>query len=227
MQLLYEDNHLIIVNKAVGEIVQYDPSGDMPLEEQVRAYIKEKYHKPGQVYLGVVHRIDRPVSGVVLFARTGKALTRLNRMMQDRQIEKIYWAVVKDLPPDAQGTLTHYILRDTRNNRSYCYDTPRGEAREAVMHYRLLASSDRYHLLEIRLETGRHHQIRCQLAHIGCPIKGDLKYGYPRSNPDGGISLHARCIALTHPVTGERLAVEADPPDDALWRFFTNAVKKA
>ena len=209
MQLLYEDNHLIIVNKAVGEIVQYDPSGDMPLEEQVRAYIKEKYHKPGQVYLGVVHRIDRPVSGVVLFARTGKALSRLNRMMQDRQIEKTYWAVVKDLPPDAQGTLTHYILRDTRNNRSYCYDTPRGEAREAVMHYRLLASSDRYHLLEIRLETGRHHQIRCQLAHIGCPIKGDLKYGAPRSNPDGGICLHARTLRMVHPVRKEEIVFEA------------------
>ena len=227
MQLLYEDNHLIIVNKAVGEIVQYDPSGDTPLEEQVRAYIKEKYHKPGQVFLGVVHRIDRPVSGVVLFARTGKALTRLNRMLQDHEIGKTYWAIVKDLPPDAQGTLKHYIVRDTRNNRSRCYDTPRREAREAVLHYRLLASSDRYHLLEIQLETGRHHQIRCQLAHIGCPIKGDLKYGYPRSNPDGGISLHARRIALTHPVTGEQLSIEADPPDDALWRFFTDAVKNA
>ncbi|MBP5611796.1 MAG: RluA family pseudouridine synthase [Bacteroidales bacterium] len=227
MQLLYEDNHLIIVNKAVGEIVQYDPTGDTPLEEQVRAYIKEKYHKPGQVFLGVVHRIDRPVSGAVLFARTGKALSRLNRMLQERQIEKTYWAIVKDLPPAAQGTLTHYIVRDTRNNRSHCYDTPRGEAREAVLHYRLIASSDRYHLLEIQIETGRHHQIRCQLAHIGCPIKGDLKYGYPRSNPDGGISLHARRIALTHPVSGERLSVEADPPDDALWHFFTDAVKNA
>ena len=222
MEILYEDNHLIVVNKAIGEMVQYDQTGDVPLEETLRAYIKEKYHKPGNVFLGVVHRVDRPVSGVVLFARTSKALTRLNDMLKARSISKTYWAVVKNLPPQDEGTLIHYVERNTRMNRSFCYDRERPNAKQAVLHYRVLASSDRYHLLEIELETGRHHQIRCQLAHIGCPIKGDLKYGYPRSNPDGGICLHARRIAFTHPVTHAEISLTADPPDDALWNYFTS-----
>lgn len=224
MQLLYEDNHLLIVNKAVGEIVQYDPSGDTPLEEQVRAYIKEKYNKPGNVFLGVVHRIDRPVSGVVLFARTGKALARLNEMLKQKLIVKTYWAIVKELPAEPEGTLRHYIERNTKQNRSYCHDRPKGDAKEAVLHYKVLASGERYHLLEIRLETGRHHQIRCQLSHIGCPIKGDLKYGFPRSNPDGGISLHARQMSFVHPVTKAEVSITADPPQDTLWNYFTQAV---
>ena len=220
LEILYEDNHLIIVNKRCGEIVQPDKTGDISLEQTVKDYLKKKYGKPGDVFLGVPHRIDRPVSGIVVFARTSKALTRLNRMFADKEVRKTYWAIVKDLPQQESGTLAHYILRNTKTNRSYCYSAEKPGSKKAILHYRHLASSDRYHLLEIDLETGRHHQIRCQLASVGCPIRGDLKYGYPRSNPDGGISLHARRIRFKHPVNNEELDLTAPFPDDSLWKAF-------
>ena len=220
MTTIYEDNHIIIVNKTCGEIVQADTTGDVPLEQMVKDYLKKKYNKPGEVFLGVVHRVDRPVSGIVLFARTGKALLRLNNMFQEKLIRKTYWAIVKDLPPKAQGTLTHYVVRNTKANRSYAYLKECPGSKKAVLHYRHIASSDRYHLLEIDLETGRHHQIRCQFSAIGCPIRGDLKYGYPRSNPNGGINLHARKIQFVHPVKNEKIDLTAPTPDDPLWKIF-------
>ncbi|GHT25038.1 RNA pseudouridine synthase [Bacteroidia bacterium] len=220
LNILYEDNHLIVVNKRCGDIVQHDPTGDIPLEQTVKDYLKAKYNKPGEVFLGVVHRVDRPVSGIVVFARTSKALIRLNQMFQDKTIRKTYWAVVKERPPKDSDTLTHYIVRNTRTNRSYAYASERSNAQKAILHYRCIASSDNYHLLEIDLETGRHHQIRCQLAAIGCPIRGDLKYGYPRSNPNGGIHLHALQIRFKHPVKNEKMSLTAPPPEDELWRAF-------
>lgn len=228
LEIIYEDNHLIAVNKKTSDIVQADPSGDTPLEERVKAYIKEKYNKPGDVFLGIPHRVDRPVSGVVLFAKTSKALARLNKMFQehDDSITKTYWAIVANLPEEDEATLTHYMLRDGEKNRSYAYLRPRKGAKEAVLRYRLIASGQRYHLLEVTLLTGRHHQIRCQLAKIGCPIKGDLKYGFPRSNPGGGISLHARSLSLVHPVRQERITITATPPlADPLWKFFYDTLK--
>jgi len=226
MQILYEDNHIIAVNKSVGEIVQADKTGDKALEDTLKEYIKEKYQKPGDVFLGVVHRIDRPVSGVVLFARTSKALTRLNSMFQEKAVEKIYWAIVKEKPLKVEDTLVHYLVRNTKSNKSYCYGNEVKDSKKAILHYRLLASSDLYHLLEIRLETGRHHQIRCQLATIGCPIKGDLKYGFPRSNKDGGISLHSRKVKFVHPVRNEEIIIAANPPEDSLWRAFMEIIGK-
>ncbi len=220
MNILYEDNHLIIVNKRCGEIVQADKTGDIPLEQAIKDYLKNKYGKPGEVFLGVTHRVDRPVSGIVVFARTSKALTRINQMFQNKAVQKTYWAIVKELPPEESGTLTDYIWRNTRTNRSYCYSEEHPGAKKAVLHYRHLASSENYHLLEIDLETGRHHQIRCQLTTVGCPIRGDLKYGYPRSNPDGGISLHARRIRFKHPVKDEEINLTAPLPDDNLWKAF-------
>jgi 23S rRNA pseudouridine1911/1915/1917 synthase len=220
MEILYEDNHIIAINKGVSEIVQVDKTGDKSLEELLKQYIKEKYQKPGDVFLGVVHRIDRPVSGVVLFARTSKSLTRLNAMFQDKAVEKIYWAIVKEKPPKNGDTLIHYLVRNTKANKSYCYDKETTDSKKAVLHYRWLASSDMYHLLEIRLETGRHHQIRSQLATIGCPIRGDLKYGAPRSNKDGGISLHSRMVRFVHPVKNEELTIIAPVPEDNLWKAF-------
>lgn len=220
LEILYEDNHLIAVNKRCGEIVQFDQTGDIPLEQAIKDYLKEKYNKPGEVFLGVVHRVDRPVSGVVLFARTSKALVRLNRMFQDKAINKTYWAIVKEKPPQNSGTLIHYIERNTRTNRSVCHAREQSGAKKAVLHYRLLAASDRYYLLEIGLETGRHHQIRCQLAAVACPVRGDLKYGYPRSNPGGGISLHARKIIFKHPVKDQEINIIAPTPDDKLWNAF-------
>ncbi len=221
MDILYEDNHIIAVNKSVSEIVQADKTRDKSLEETIKEYLKSKYHKPGEVYLGVVHRIDRPVSGVVLFARTSKALIRLNEMFQEKTVEKIYWAIVKEKPPKLSDTLVHYIVRNTKTNKSYCSDRETPGAKMAVLHYRLVVSSDNYHLLEINLETGRHHQIRCQLAAIGCPVKGDLKYGFPRSNPDAGISLHSRRISFIHPVRDEKITIEAPvPAGDMLWKIF-------
>lgn len=218
MDILYEDNHIIAVNKSVSEIVQADKTGDISLEEQLKQYIKEKYQKPGAVFLGVVHRIDRPVSGVVLFARTSKALARLNAMFQEKTIEKIYWAIVKEKPQKTEDTLMHYLVRNTKTNKSYCYDKEVPDSKPAVLHYQWLVSSDVYHLLEVRLETGRHHQIRSQLATIGCPIKGDLKYGAPRSNKDGGISLHSRMARFVHPVKNEKLTIIAPVPGDNLWK---------
>ncbi|MDR2039137.1 MAG: RluA family pseudouridine synthase [Bacteroidales bacterium] len=220
MEILYEDNHLIIVNKRSGEIVQSDKTGDIPLEQSVKDYLKKKYHKPGEVFLGVVHRVDRPVSGVVMFARTSKSLERLNRMFQEKAIRKTYWAIVKERPPKESDTLVHYIERNTHKNRSYAHIKEKANTKKAILHYRHIASSDRYHLLEIDLETGRHHQIRCQLGAIGCPIRGDLKYGYPRSNPDAGIHLHALQICFKHPVKDEEITITAPLPDDVLWHAF-------
>ncbi|MFR2510169.1 RluA family pseudouridine synthase [Odoribacter laneus] len=223
MEILYEDNHIIAINKKTSDIVQADKSGDVPLSEEVKAYIKEKYNKPGEVFLGIPHRIDRPVSGVVLFARTTKALTRLNKMFQehDEEIKKTYWAIVGNLPSQDSATLIHYMVRDTEKNKSHAYDKEKKGSKKAILEYKLIGRSQRYYLLEIKLLTGRHHQIRCQLAKIGCPIKGDLKYGFPRSNENGGISLHAREISFIHPVSKERITITATPPlKDNLWKEF-------
>lgn len=225
MTVLYEDNHIIIVNKNSSEIVQGDKTGDKPLVEIVKEYIKEKYHKPGNVFLGVVHRLDRPVSGVVVFARTGKALARLNEMFRTKDVHKTYWAIVANQPPAPSGELTHWLVRREQQNKSFAYDKEVPQSKKAILDYRVIAKSDRYFLLEVDLKTGRHHQIRCQLAKMGCPIKGDLKYGAPRSNPDGSISLHARRIRFIHPVSKQEICVEAPVPADRLWQVLTSAVK--
>lgn len=221
MTVLYEDNHIIIVNKAPGEIVQGDKTGDSPLSDSVKAYIKEAYAKPGAVFLGVVHRLDRPVSGIVVFARTSKALSRLNEMFRTGKVRKTYHAIVANRPEPAAGELTHWLTRDERRNKAFAHPTEVAGAKKAVLSYELAASSERYHLLRVALHTGRHHQIRCQLAAIGCPIKGDLKYGAPRSNPDGSICLHARSVAFEHPVSHKQICVEAPYPEALpLWRAF-------
>ena len=221
MEVLYEDNHIIVVNKAVGEIVQGDKTGDVPLSEIVKDWIKQKHHKPGNVFLGVVHRLDRPVSGVVIFAKTSKALPRLNRLFAGHdKVRKTYWAITANVPEQPEGTLTHWLTRNEKTNTAKAYDREVPNSKKAVLDYRLIAASDRYFLLEITLHTGRHHQIRCQLAKMGCPIKGDLKYGAPRSNPDGSICLHARHLELEHPVSHELLSITAPVPQDALWRAF-------
>lgn len=222
---LYEDNHIIIVSKRSGEIVQGDKTGDEPLSEKVKQYIKEKYHKPGNVFLGVVHRLDRPVWGLVVFAKTSKALTRLNKMFTEGQVHKTYWAITKNAPPEEEGLLTDWLVRNERQNKSYAHPQEIPNAKKAVLKYRVIAHSDRYHLIEVNLLTGRHHQIRCQLANMGCAIKGDLKYGAPRSNPDGSISLLARRITFVHPVSKENIVVEAPlPPNDKLWEALASAV---
>ena len=220
MEVVYEDNHIIIVNKQSGEIVQGDKTGDRPLSDTVKDYIKEKYQKPGAVFLGVVHRLDRPVSGLVVFARTSKALTRLNKMFAEGEVHKTYWALVKNAPQETEATLTHWLVRNEKQNKSYAYATEKSNAKKAILKYRLIGKSDNYSLLEVQLMTGRHHQIRCQLAAMGCPIKGDLKYGAPRSNPDGSISLLSRRMEFIHPVSKERITVEAPLPDDPLWQAF-------
>ena len=226
LEILYEDNHLIAVNKTGSDLVQGDDTGDEPLSDKVKAYIKKKYNKPGDVFLGVVHRLDRPVSGVVLFARTSKALGRMNKMFQDKEVKKTYWAVVKELPEEDEATLRHFILKDSKKNKSYAFPKMRSGAKEAILSYKMISSSASFHLLEVDLQTGRHHQIRCQLAKIGCPIRGDLKYGFPRSNPNGGITLHARKIRFTHPVTKEALEIVAPVPrDEKLWQEFANVTK--
>jgi len=224
MTILYEDNHIIVVNKSPGEIVQGDKTGDKPLSDLVKGYLKEKYQKPGNVFCGVTHRLDRPTSGVVLFARTSKALSRLNEMFRNGEVDKTYWAIVKNKPPKEEDTLVHYLIRNEKINKSTAYDSEKPHTKKAVLHYRLIAASQKYYLLEVNLETGRHHQIRCQLAKIGSPIKGDLKYGAERSNPDGSISLHARSIALIHPVSKLRIEVTAAVPEELLWQRFENAV---
>jgi len=221
MQILYEDNHLIALNKKTSEIVQGDKTGDIPLSEHLKEYLKKKYEKPGEVYLGVIHRLDRPVSGVVIFARTSKALARMNDLFRKNQVSKIYWAIVQKRPPIDEGILEHYMKKDEKKNKSFAYMTEVRDSRLARMKFRLAASSDNYHLLEVELYTGRHHQIRCQLAKIGSPVKGDLKYGFSRSNPDGSISLHARSIRFIHPVKKEQVTITAMPPDDNLWRSLT------
>ena len=218
MEVVYEDNHIIIVYKESGEIVQGDKTGDEPLSERVKAYIKEKYAKPGEVFLGVVHRLDRPVSGLVVFARTSKALSRLNDMFRNGEVRKTYWALTQNVPPQSEGTLEHWLVRNEKQNKSYAYDREKPHSKRAVLNFRHIGSTDNYQLLEVQLLTGRHHQIRCQLAAIGCPIKGDLKYGARRSNPDGSISLLARKVAFTHPVSKKAISVVAPFPDDLLWQ---------
>ena len=220
MEVVYEDNHIIIVNKRPGEIVQGDKPGDEPLVETVRNYIKEKYSKPGNVFCGVVHRLDRPVWGLVVFAKTSKALSRLNEMFRDGKVKKTYRAIVRNKPEQPEARLVHFIKSIERNNKSYAYTMPKDGAKEAALSYRLIGSSDRYHLLEINLETGRKHQIRVQLSSIGCPIRGDLKYGDKRSNPDGSISLQAFRIEFEHPVSHKHIRIEAPLPDDKLWQAF-------
>ena len=218
MNVVYEDNHIIIVNKASGEIVQGDKTGDIPLSETVKQYIKEKYQKPGNVFLGVVHRLDRPVSGLVVFAKTSKALSRLNDMFRTGDVHKTYWAIVKrgDIAPEA--TLTDWLTRNERQNKSYAHPREVPGSKKAVLGYKVRSVSDNYMLLEVHLMTGRHHQIRCQLANMGCPIKGDLKYGSPRSNPDGSISLMSRRVEFVHPVSKETIVAEAPVPNDRLWQ---------
>lgn len=219
-RILYEDNHLIAVNKLPSEIVQGDKTGDVPLSEDVKQYIKEKYEKPGKVFLGVIHRIDRPVSGVVVFARTSKALSRMNELVKEREIKKMYWAIVKNRPENPEGELRHFLVRNEKKNKSFASISHKKGAKEGVLKYKLQKESKDYRLLEIELLTGRHHQIRAQLAAIGCPIKGDLKYGFDRSNKDASISLHARTVAFVHPVSKEPITIIADPPKDVLWDYF-------
>lgn len=218
MQVLYEDNHIIIVNKESGEIVQGDKTGDVPLSDIVKQYIKETHAKPGAVFLGVVHRLDRPVSGVVVFAKTSKALTRLNNMFRDGEIHKTYWALCSNRPEKIEGELDNWLVRNEKQNKSYVYDKEKPNAKRARLHYQVIGATDRYTLIEVHLMTGRHHQIRSQLAHIGCPIKGDLKYGAKRSNPDGSISLLARRVEFIHPVSKEKIIVEAPLPNDNIWK---------
>ena len=220
MTVIYEDNHIIIVSKTTGEIVQGDKTGDKPLSEIVKQYIKEAYAKPGDVFLGVVHRLDRPVFGLVLFARTSKALARLNAMFANGQVQKRYWAIVKDAPLQPEGTLVHWLVRNEKQNKSYAYDHEVPHSKRAELDYKTIGHSDNYTLLEVNLKTGRHHQIRCQLAKIGCPIKGDLKYGAKRSNRDGSISLLSRSMQFLHPVSKKEIIVEAPMPDDNLWQSF-------
>ncbi len=218
MKIVYEDNHVIIASKRSGEIVQGDKTGDRTLADDVKEYIKEKHAKPGNVFLGVTHRLDRPVWGLVVFAKTSKALARLNDMFRNGEVHKTYWAICQNAPAEPEATLTHWITRNEKQNKSYAYDREVPGSKKAVLHYRTISRSERYTLVEIELMTGRHHQIRCQLAKIGCPIKGDLKYGARRSNPDGSISLLARKVEFIHPVSKERICVESQVPDDNLWR---------
>ena len=235
MTVLYEDNHIIAVNKTCNEIVQGDKTGDTPLSETVKAYIKEKYNKPGEVFLGVTHRLDRPTSGVVLFARTSKALTRLNEMFKEKSklstvncqlsIKKTYWAIVQGVPKEPEARLENWLTRNEAQNKSYIAKPGAKDAKQAVLSYKTLVRGEHYTLLEINLETGRHHQIRCQLAAIGCPVKGDLKYGAKRSNPDGGICLHARQIEFVHPVSKQNICITAPVPEDGLWRALTQEIQ--
>ena len=226
MKVVYEDNHVIIVNKESGEIVQGDKTGDKPLSETVKDYIRDKFHKPGNVFLGVVHRLDRPVAGLVVFARTSKALSRLNEMFRKGEVHKTYWAITKNAPAEPEGTLVNWIVRNEKQNKSYVYDKEVQNAKRAELKYRVIAHTENYHLIEVNLLTGRHHQIRCQLAHMGCVIKGDLKYGAPRSNPDGSISLLSHEVTFIHPVSKMEIKAESLIPDDRLWRDIAEAVTK-
>lgn len=224
LDILYEDNHIIAINKKPSQIVQVDKTGDISLEMLVKKYIAEKYNKPGEAFLGVIHRIDRPVSGVVLFARTSKALVRLNEMVKNHEIEKIYWAIVKNKPKQEKGRLENYLVRNEAKNKTVITGKGNPHAQQALLDYKLISQSDNYYLLEIQLITGRHHQIRAQLAGMGCPIKGDLKYGSERSNPDASICLHARSVTFLHPVRNEKMTLNAGPPDNSLWRYFTECI---
>ncbi|MFZ4106627.1 RluA family pseudouridine synthase [Flavobacterium sp.] len=218
LQVLHQDNHIIVVNKRVGDIVQGDKTGDKPLSEVVKEYIKDKYNKPGEVFLGVVHRLDRPTSGIVVFAKTSKALTRLNELFSNRETQKTYWAVVKNKPPKTEDNLVHFIKRNEKNNTSKAHLNEVTDSKRASLSYKIIKELNNYFALEINLHTGRHHQIRAQLSSIGCPIKGDLKYGFDRSNPDGGIHLHARKLVFIHPVSKELLTILAPAPEDVIWR---------
>jgi len=220
LEVLYEDNHLVVVNKKPGDIVQGDKTGDTPLSEIVKTYLKKKYDKPGNVFLGVVHRLDRPTSGAVIFARTSKALSRLNEQLKNKKVKKTYWAIVKGKPEKKEGTLINYLKKNPKNNKSTAYISETPGAKKAILHYKVIDSSDRYSLLEIDLETGRHHQIRSQLSKMGFPVKGDLKYGFPRSNPDKGISLHARKLNFIHPVSQKEIEIVAPVPQNDIWKFF-------
>ena len=220
MTVVYEDNHIVVVNKTSSEIVQGDKTGDTPLSEMVKQYLKEKYNKPGNVFIGVTHRLDRPVSGLVVFAKTSKALPRLNEMFRNGEVKKTYWAIVKECPKETEGELVHYLVRNEKQNKSYAYDKEVKNSKKAVLHYKLIGHSQNYYLLEVDLKTGRHHQIRCQLAKMGCPIKGDLIYGSPRSNPDGSICLHARTVQFVHPVSKEMIRLTAPVPEGTLWNGF-------
>jgi 23S rRNA pseudouridine1911/1915/1917 synthase len=222
LQILHEDNHLIIVNKRVGDIVQGDKTGDKPLPDIIKEYIKEKHNKPGEVFLGVVHRLDRPTSGIVVFAKTSKALTRMNELFSSGETQKTYWAVVKNKPPKEQDELIHFIKRNSKNNTSKAHSKEVPESKKARLAYQLIASLNNYYALEIELHTGRHHQIRAQLQAIGCSIKGDLKYGFDRSNTDGGIHLHARKLLFKHPVSKEKLELIAPVPNDIIWKSIEN-----
>lgn len=221
LEVLYEDNHIIAINKKPSQIVQVDKTGDISLEILVKRYIAEKYNKPGEAFLGVIHRIDRPVSGVVVFARTSKALTRLNEMVKSREIQKTYWAIVKNKPKQTEGRLENYLVRNEAKNKTTITGKGNPHAQQALLDYKLISQSDNYYLLEIQLITGRHHQIRAQLAGMGCPIKGDLKYGSERSNPDASICLHARSVTFVHPVKNEEITIVAQPPQDSLWQYFS------
>ena len=222
MEVIYEDNHLIAVNKNCHELVQGDKTGDTSLADLLKTWLKEKYAKPGNVFVGVTHRLDRPVTGVVVFAKTSKALPRMDELFRTGEIKKTYWAIVRNRPPEVEQELTHWLVRNEKQNKSYvCTPSQKRDARKAVLHYRLLAQSENYYLLEIDLQTGRHHQIRCQLAAIGCPIRGDLKYGAGHSNPDGGISLHARRVSFVHPVSKRPINIVAPVPDEPLWKALT------
>jgi 23S rRNA pseudouridine1911/1915/1917 synthase len=218
LQVLHEDNHIIVINKRVGDIVQGDKTGDKPLSEVVKEYIKVKYNKPGEVFLGVIHRLDRPTTGIVIFARTSKALTRMNELFSNRETQKTYWAIVKNKPQNSEGNLVHYLKRNEKNNTSKAHIKEVPESKIASLDYKIIASLQNYYALEINLHTGRHHQIRAQLSAIGSPIKGDLKYGFDRSNPDGGIHLHARKLVFTHPVTKENIEIIAPTPNDVIWK---------
>ena len=221
LQVLFEDNHIVIVNKRAGDITQGDKTGDKPLSDVVKEYIKEKYNKPGLVFLGVVHRLDRPTSGIIIFARTSKALERLNKMLREKTIKKTYWAVVKNQPKNESDSLTNFLKKNPKNNKSTAYAKEIEGSKKAILHYKTIKKLDNYSLLEVDLETGRHHQIRCQLANIGSPIKGDLKYGFNRSNKDGSIHLHARKIHFTHPVSKETVQITAPIPDEVIWKACT------
>ncbi|MFM7667960.1 MAG: RluA family pseudouridine synthase [Bacteroidota bacterium] len=220
LEILYEDNHVIVINKKASDIVQGDKTGDVTLPDRIKAYLKEKYNKPGNVFCGVVHRLDRPTSGAVIFARTSKALERLNKQFRDKETNKVYWAIVEQKPEKNSDRLVHFLRKNENQNKSYVCDKNAFGAKEAILTYNFLKSSDNYHLLEIELETGRHHQIRVQLATISCTIKGDLKYGSKRSNQDGSICLHARKISFIHPTSKEQIEITAPVPDNPLWNFF-------
>jgi 23S rRNA pseudouridine1911/1915/1917 synthase len=221
MEIIYEDNHLIAVNKTCHDIVQGDKTGDPPLAEMLKTWLKEKYAKPGNVFIGVTHRLDRPVTGVVLFAKTSKALARINELFRLGKVEKTYWAITKNCPTEPEGELIHWLVRNEKQNKSIAFDVEKPNSKQAILYYRLISKSENYYLLKIDLKTGRHHQIRSQLAKIGCPVKGDLKYGAERSNPDGGISLHACSLSFIHPVLKQPLTIIAPAPEDNLWKSLT------